>query len=76
MAGKFKYHFKAGFTMVDRNKFKTMKEAQDWARSHNRGASPSERVDRVSVNTPRKPVRKQSSAQGYAFGMKIKPFRF
>ena len=32
---KFRFHFSDGFSMADRNKLKTLKQAKSFARNHN-----------------------------------------
>ncbi len=56
--GKFRYHFKGGRTMIDKNRYKTMKEAKAWARGHNKYI-PKGFSKVVKVTTIKKPKKKR-----------------
>jgi len=66
MAGKFKFYFKSGFSMVDRNKIKTLSGAKSFARGHNK--SDKDKIIRVEVV---KPMRRRPTQRGF-FGRGFK----
>ena len=58
--GKFKFHFKSGYTIVDRNKFTKLSQAQAWVRAHNKGTKiKGDKIVKTTI-VDRKPIRRKS----------------
>ena len=46
--GKFRFTFKSGDSMIDRNRIKTLEQAKTFARNHNKGTrAKSEKIVKV-----------------------------
>jgi len=81
MKGKFRFHYKDGSTMIDKNGFKTMSEASIWVKNHNSSAVTKrmglEIVKITTINerkTKRKSTRKMTSGFLGA-GLRMPKFR-
>lgn len=59
MKGKFIYKFADGTQMVDRNRYKTIKEAKSWAKGHNKSAPKSDKV----IAVIKRPIKKKTKTR-------------